>query len=70
MARASKWFSYGFRPKTKGNFVVEDVGCVSEAEEDYGDFQAMRVDKEAEGNSSDYWRCAHSHPNLTVLDIQ
>lgn len=32
MARARKWFPYGFGPKTRGNFVVEDVGDISDDE--------------------------------------
>ena len=32
MARASKWFPYGFGPKTKGNFIVEDVADISDDE--------------------------------------
>ena len=56
MARASKWFPYGFGPNTKGNFVVEDVAEVSEDEEEYGDLQTFREDKESGGGNSDYWR--------------
>ena len=55
LARASKWFPYGFGPKTKGNFVVEDVAEVSDDEEDYGDYQAMRVDSENTGKNMEYW---------------
>lgn len=56
MARALKWFPYGFGPKTKGNFVVEDVGEVSEDEEDYGEYQSMRLDEGTTGaGDTDYW---------------
>ncbi|SPO06062.1 uncharacterized protein DNG_08751 [Cephalotrichum gorgonifer] len=55
MARAMKYFPYGFGPKTKGNFVVEDVGEVSDDEEDYGEYQDMRVDGKVEGEKSEYW---------------
>ena len=70
MARASKWFPYGFGPKTKGNFVVEDVGYVSEDEEDYGDYQALRVDKEVGNKNPDYWRCVHPHRPLPTTNIE
>ncbi|KAK7992215.1 hypothetical protein PG996_012772 [Apiospora saccharicola] len=42
MARASKWFPYGYGPATNGKFVVEEVGEVDDDEEDYGDYQALR----------------------------
>lgn len=55
MARASKWFPYGFGPMTKGKFVVEDVGGISDDEEEYGDYQALRIYGEGGKNKSDYW---------------
>jgi hypothetical protein len=55
MARARKWFPYGYGPKSDGNFVVEDVGEVSDDEEDYGEFQAMRLDEGTEEKNADYW---------------
>ncbi|KAJ2896515.1 hypothetical protein MKZ38_005468 [Zalerion maritima] len=56
LARAKKYFPYGYGPATGGRFVVEEIGEVSEDEEDYGDYQAMRGD-EAEGNhaSLNFW---------------
>jgi hypothetical protein len=57
MARARKWFPYGFGPKSSNNFVVEEVGYVSEDEEDYGEYQAMR-ETENDGEKRDnmgYW---------------
>ncbi|CCF34379.1 hypothetical protein CH063_06390 [Colletotrichum higginsianum] len=41
-AKAAKYFPYGYGPATGGRFVVEEVGEVSEDEEDYGAYQAMR----------------------------
>lgn len=55
MARASKWFPYGFGPMTKGKFVVEDVGEISDDEEEYGDYQALRIDGQDGKEKSEYW---------------
>lgn len=52
MARASKYFPYGFGPKTGGKFVIEDVGAVSDDEEEYGDYQKLRVDGEEHGGEN------------------
>lgn len=41
-AAASKWFPYGYGPATGSNFVVEDIGEVSDDEEEYGEFQVLR----------------------------
>ncbi|KAK0307054.1 hypothetical protein LTR82_016095 [Friedmanniomyces endolithicus] len=45
-AAATKWFPYGYGTARGTNFVVEEVAEVSDDEEDYGDFQGMRVEKE------------------------
>ncbi|PKS05642.1 hypothetical protein jhhlp_008161 [Lomentospora prolificans] len=58
MARARKWFPYGYGPGTNGNFVVEDVGEVSDDEEEYGEFQNMRLDEgtaKQNDNTDSYW---------------
>ncbi|KAI5357295.1 hypothetical protein Slin14017_G123040 [Septoria linicola] len=47
-AAATKWFPYGFGSATGTNFVIEDIAPVDDDEEDYGDFQAMRVEQELE----------------------
>jgi len=44
-ARAAKWFPYGFGPASGTRFIVEEVGEVSEDEEEYGEYQALRVDE-------------------------
>ena len=57
MAKARKWFPFGYGPKSGNNFVVEEVGYVSEDEENYGEYQAMRA-TENEGERRDnmgYW---------------
>lgn len=47
-AAASKWFPYGFGPAVGTSFVIEEIGEVSDDEEEYGDFQAARVGQERE----------------------
>ncbi|EQB49384.1 hypothetical protein CGLO_11301 [Colletotrichum gloeosporioides Cg-14] len=42
LAKASKYFPYGYGPATGGRFVIEEVGEVSEDEENYGEYQSMR----------------------------
>lgn len=41
-AGAMKYFPYGFGPATGTRFVVEDVADVSDDEEDFGEYQAIR----------------------------
>jgi hypothetical protein len=47
-AAALKWFPYGFGPATGTRFVIEEVGDISDDEEEYGDWQA---DKHGYSNS-------------------
>ncbi|KAK2593552.1 hypothetical protein QQS21_008727 [Conoideocrella luteorostrata] len=54
LAKASKYFPYGFGPATGNKFVVEEVGEVSEDDEDYGEYQELRVEKNHD-LSKDYW---------------
>lgn len=42
--RALKWFPYGYGSATGTNFKIEEIGYVSEDEEDYGEYQAERKD--------------------------
>ncbi|KAK6855420.1 hypothetical protein PG990_008284 [Apiospora arundinis] len=53
MARAAKWFPYGYGPATNGKFVVEEVGEVDDDEEEYGDYQALRGEGEGEDTDKD-----------------
>ncbi|KAI8624415.1 ADP-ribosylation [Xylariaceae sp. FL1651] len=59
LARAAKYFPYGFGPATGRNFVVEEIGEVDDDEEEYGDYQEFRVDGADEGSGKganmDYW---------------
>ncbi|KUJ23748.1 uncharacterized protein LY89DRAFT_776002 [Mollisia scopiformis] len=47
-AAAAKWFPYGFGPATGTSFVIEEIGEISDDEEDYGDYQGMRIEVEDE----------------------
>lgn len=47
-AAASKYFPYGYGPATGTNFVIEEIGDVSDDEEDYGEFQGLRVEQQNE----------------------
>ena len=56
LAKASKYFPYGYGPATGGRFVVEEVGEVSEDEEEYGTYQAMRVEESEDKSASlNFW---------------
>jgi hypothetical protein len=52
-AAASKWFPYGFGPATGSNFVIEEIGDVSDDEEEYGEYQELRGQQESE------WEALH-----------
>jgi hypothetical protein len=41
-AAALKWFPYGFGPATGTRFVIEEVGEISDDEEEYGEWQAEK----------------------------
>ncbi|KAM5342837.1 hypothetical protein ACJ41O_013803 [Fusarium nematophilum] len=41
-AAAMKWFPYGFGPATGTKFVIEEIGEISDDEEEYGDWQAEK----------------------------
>jgi hypothetical protein len=41
-AAASKWFPYGYGPAKGNSFVIEEIGEVSDDEEDYGEYQVQR----------------------------
>jgi hypothetical protein len=40
-AAASNWFPHGYGLATGTNFVIEEIGAVSDDEEDYGEFQDL-----------------------------
>ncbi|KFX97827.1 hypothetical protein V490_02604 [Pseudogymnoascus sp. VKM F-3557] len=54
VAKAAKYFPYGYGPATGTSFVVEEVGEVDEDEEDYGEYQRNRIDETHE--ESDFWK--------------
>jgi hypothetical protein len=53
LARASKYFPYGYGPATGARFTVEEVGEVSEDEEEYGEYQKHREQPNHE--SASFW---------------
>lgn len=55
-AAAAKCFPYGFGPATGTNFVIEEIGDISDDEEEYGEFQEVRA--ELENPCSQYSRFA------------
>jgi hypothetical protein len=44
-AAAAKWFPYGCGPATGTSSVIEDIGEVSDDEEEYGDYRALRKEQ-------------------------
>ncbi|KAK6514362.1 hypothetical protein TWF506_008758 [Arthrobotrys conoides] len=52
MARALKWFPYGYGPATGTRFVVEAVAEVSDDEEEYGEYQKDKVEGVENGGGS------------------
>ncbi|KAG6997823.1 hypothetical protein G7Y79_00037g073410 [Physcia stellaris] len=58
-ARAAKYLGFGFGPACGAALVVEEVGEVSEDEEDYGEFQRERVEEVrvagGEGQGEGFW---------------
>lgn len=54
-AKASKYFPYGYGPATGAKFVVEEVGEVSDDEEDYGDYQQLRANQVEDGITGNFW---------------
>jgi hypothetical protein len=50
-AAASKWFPYGYGPATETNFVIEEIGDVSDDEEEYGEYQNLRGAQENDWES-------------------
>jgi hypothetical protein len=64
MAKALKYFPYGYGPATGTRFVIEDVGEVDEDEEDYGDYQQLRVDATYEKDN--FWEWEEEEESKTV----
>ncbi|KAF3082590.1 hypothetical protein TWF102_001151 [Orbilia oligospora] len=54
MARALKWFPYGYGPATGTRFVVEAVAEVSDDEEEYGEYQKDKIEG-VETSSNYFW---------------
>lgn len=45
VAKASKYFSYGYGPVAGSKIIIEEVGEVDEDEEEYGEYQEERVER-------------------------
>ncbi|KAI9152232.1 hypothetical protein HJFPF1_09459 [Paramyrothecium foliicola] len=55
-SKAAKYFPYGYGPATGNKFVVEEVGEVSEDEEDYGEYQSLRAEEGGDKkHSTEFW---------------
>ena len=54
IAKAAKYFPYGYGPATGTSFVVEEVGEVDDDEEEYGDYQKARLDG-VDGEGKSFW---------------
>ena len=57
-AAAMKWFPYGYGSATGTNFVIEEIGYVSDDEEQYGEFQGQR---KAEIEKEGWVKERHTH---------
>jgi hypothetical protein len=54
LSKAQKYFPYGYGAASGSKFVVEEVGEVSEDEEEYGAYQKDRLDDEGR-SANDIW---------------
>lgn len=55
-AKAAKYFPYGYGPATGSKFLVEEVGEISDDEEEYGEYQALRIDEdESREANTEFW---------------
>ncbi|KAI1142288.1 hypothetical protein F5Y05DRAFT_370353 [Hypoxylon sp. FL0543] len=55
LARAAKWFPYGYGPSTGSRFAVEEIGEVDEDEEEYGDYQELRGEDIKDKTNLGFW---------------
>jgi hypothetical protein len=65
-AAASKWFPYGYGPATGTNFVIEEIGDVSDDEEEYGECQELRGQQEDEHIRPEFEKTSWSDEFRTV----
>ncbi|KAF2425818.1 ADP-ribosylation [Tothia fuscella] len=56
LAQARKFFAYGFGPVSRNKIVIEDMADLDGDEEDYGEYQAERVDTYYGAKSIWDWR--------------
>ncbi|KAI9717086.1 MAG: hypothetical protein M1812_005021 [Candelaria pacifica] len=66
IAKASKFFAYGFGPISGRNIVIEEIGEVDEDEEDYGEYQEDRLEGEQECANIWEWGKAYGETSFDV----
>ena len=56
IAKAAKYLGYGFGPASGAKLIIEEIGEVSEDEEDSGEYQKDRADENANGqDEKGFW---------------
>ncbi|MCJ1227679.1 hypothetical protein MMC12_004335 [Toensbergia leucococca] len=65
VAKAAKYFPYGYGPATGTKFVVEEVGEIDEDEEEYGEYQKDRVEG-IDGGGNNIWAWEKSVKGLDL----
>ncbi|KAF2794274.1 hypothetical protein K505DRAFT_361264 [Melanomma pulvis-pyrius CBS 109.77] len=55
IAKGQKFFAYGFGPVDGRKLVIEDVAEIDDDEEDYGEFQAARMDTDSNNTNTNIW---------------
>jgi hypothetical protein len=52
MAKARKFFAYGFGPVSGNKIIIEDIASDDDDEEDYGEYQGSRIDADVQEQQS------------------
>ncbi|KAF2179388.1 hypothetical protein K469DRAFT_694084 [Zopfia rhizophila CBS 207.26] len=68
MAKAKKFFAYGFGPVSGKNIVIEEVGETDDDEEDYGDYQANRIYSDSMVTTTNAWEWSRKLEGETDFD--
>lgn len=80
-AAAEKWFPFGYGPAKGNSFKIEEIGEVSDDEENYGDYQQQAMQKfegtqylgektETRGHSGQYWFDEYYVERTTQLHVK
>lgn len=67
IAKGQKFFAYGYGPIQSKDLVIEDVAKVDDDEEDYGEYQATRIDANSTNTSiwdSGWGKCEENSDEL------